>query len=75
MIAVSSKGQSFRALASYLAAGRTGEERDRVDWSSARNLPTDDPELAGVFMRATAAQNVRVERPVYHLVLSFDPHD
>lgn len=75
MIAVSSKGQSFRALATYLAAGRTGEERDRVEWSSARNLPTADPELAGVFMRATAAQNVRVERPVYHLVLSFDPND
>jgi hypothetical protein len=75
MIAVSSKGQSFRALARYLAAGRSGEERERVEWSAGRNLPTADPELASVFMRATAEQNVRVERPVYHLVLSFDPGD
>ena len=75
MIAVSSKGQSFRAIARYLAAGRSGEERERVEWSAGRNLPTADPELAGVFMRATAEQNVRVQRPVYHLVLSFDPGD
>ena len=75
MIAVSSKGRSFRALATYLATGRTGREHDRVAWSSARNLPTNEPELAGKIMRATAEQNVRVERPVYHLVLSFDPND
>src|SRR5574338_1231831 len=75
MIAVSSKGRSFRALAAYLATGRTGQEYDRVAWSSARNLPTNEPELAGKIMRATAEQNVRVERPVYHLVLSFDPND
>ena len=75
MIAVSSKGRSFRALAAYLATGRTGREHDRVAWSSARNLPTNEPELAGKIMRATAEQNVRVERPVYHLVLSFDPND
>ena len=75
MIAVSSSGKSFRALAAYLAAGRTGEERDRVAWSVARNLPTDQPELAATFMRATAAQSTKVEKPVYHLVLSFDPAD
>ena len=73
MIAVSSSGKSFRALAAYLAAGRTGEERERVAWSAARNLPTNDPELAAKFMRATAAQSNRVEKPVYHVVLSFDP--
>ena len=75
MIAVSSSGKSFRALASYLAAGRTGEERERVAWSTARNLPTNDPELASTFMRATAAQSSRVEKPVYHVVLSFDPSE
>lgn len=75
MIAVSSSGKSFRALANYLAAGRTGEERDRVAWSVARNLPTNDPELAATFMRATAAQSAKVEKPVYHVVLSFDPAD
>ena len=75
VIAVSSSGKSFRALAAYLAAGRTGEERDRVAWSTARNLPTNDPELAARFMRATAAQSAKVEKPVYHVVLSFDPTD
>jgi len=75
MIAVSSSGRSFRALAAYLATGRTGEEQDRVAWSAGRNLPTDDPELAAKFMRATAAQNDRVEKPVYHIALSFDPTD
>lgn len=75
MIAVSSSGRSFRALATYLAAGQTGEERDRVAWSAGRNLPTDDPEVAATFMRATAAQSDRVEKPVYHIALSFDPND
>jgi hypothetical protein len=75
MIAVSSSGRSFRALATYLAAGQSGEERDRVAWSAGRNLPTDDPELAATFMRATAAQSDRVEKPVYHVALSFDPND
>lgn len=75
MIAVSSSGKSFRALAWYLANGRTGGEQDRVAWSASRNLPTADPELAGTIMRATAAQSDRVVKPVYHLALSFDPAD
>ena len=75
MIAVSSKGQRFATLARYLVAGRSGEERNRVAWTTARNLPSDDPELAGKIMRATAEQSARVEQPVYHLVLSFDPSD
>lgn len=75
MIAVSSSGRSFRALAAYLASGRSGEERERVAWSVGRNLPTDDLELAAIFMRATAAQSNRVEKPVYHVALSFDPSD
>ena len=75
MIAVSSNGRSFRALASYLATGRTGEEQDRVGWTAGRNLPTDDPELAATFMRATAARSDRVEKPVYHIAISFDPGD
>jgi hypothetical protein len=75
MIAVSSSGKNFSALASYLTTGRTGEERGRIAWSASRNLPTDDPELAATFMRATAARSDRVEKPVYHIALSFDPGD
>ena len=75
MIGVSSSGRSFKALGRYLVEGRNREAEGRVAWSSARNLPTDDPELAAKIMRATAAQNVRTSQPVYHLVLSFDPRD
>ena len=72
---MSSSARRFGALAQYLARGRSGDEPERVAWSTSRNLPTDDPELAGKIMRATAAQNVRVKQPVYHLALSFDPGD
>lgn len=75
MIAVSSSGKSFRALAQYLISGRTGAEFDRVAWSGSRNLPTDDPELAAKIMRGTAAKSDRVEKPVYHIAISFDPGD
>ena len=72
---MSSSARNFGALAQYLAKGRSGDEPERVAWSASRNLPTDDPEIAGKIMRATAAQNVRVKQPVYHLALSFDPGD
>src|SRR5438105_4929856 len=75
MIAVSSSGRTFGAIARYLALGRSGEATDRVAWASARNLPTNDPELAGRFMRATAAQSLTIEKPVYHLAIAFDPRD
>jgi len=75
MIGVSSSNKSFRVLARYLVEGRTEEAEKRVAWIASRNLPTDDPELAAKIMRATAAQNVRVKEPVYHVALSFDPGD
>lgn len=77
MIAVSSSGRSFRALASYLATGRTGAESDRVAWSEGRNIPTDRPELAAEIMHHTAAgrSDERVRQPVYHVAISFDPQD
>lgn len=75
MIGVSSSNKSFRVLARYLAEERNAEEEKRVAWATSRNLPTDDPDLAARIMRATAAQNVRVKDPVYHLTLSFDPGD
>jgi hypothetical protein len=75
MIAVSSSSRSFAALGKYLVVGRDEVEEGRVAWTSARNLPTSEPELGAKIMRATAAQNVRVSQPVYHLALSFDPRD
>lgn len=75
MIAVSTHGRQFGGLVQYLLHGRSGEEHDRVAWVTAFNLPIDDPTLAAPAMQATAAQNYRVDQPVYHLVLSFDPGD
>jgi hypothetical protein len=75
VIAMSSSARNFGALAHYLATGRSGDHPERVAWSASRNLPTDDPEVAGKIMRATAAQNVRVKQSIYHLALSFDKND
>jgi len=75
VIATTSSGRRFAALARYLLRGRSGEETERVAWTAGRNLGLDDPELAAVLMQATADQNPRVEAPVYHLTVNFDPTD
>src|SRR5437879_13609050 len=75
MIAATSSGRRFAALARYLLHGRSGEETDRVAWTAGRNLGTDDPELAAMLMQAIADRNVRARSPVYHLTISFDPND
>ena len=69
------RGRGFGGLARYLELGRNGNDPDRVDWIEARNLPTNDPQTASLLMRATAAQSDRVQKPVYHIALSFDPDD
>jgi len=66
---------AFRSSAMYLAGRTKGLSPDRVDWMEARNLETEDPQAAAAVMDATAAQNVRCKKPVYHFVLSFDPKD
>jgi hypothetical protein len=75
VIDMSSGARTLGALARYLPSGRSGDHPERVAWSASRNLPTNDPELGSKIMRATAAQNVRVNQPVFHLALSFDPSD
>lgn len=75
MIASVSNGRKFGGLAEYLATGRTGQEVERVAWSVGRNLSTDDPVLAAKIMQAEAAHAVRVDKPVYHIALAFDPND
>jgi hypothetical protein len=75
LIAETSSGRRFAALARYLLHGRSGEESERVAWTAGRNLGTDDPELAALLMQGTADRNARVRSPVYHLTISFDPHD
>jgi len=75
VIATSSSGRRFYALARYLLHGRSGEETERVAWTAGRNLGTDDPEVAAALMQATANANLQVEAPVYHLTINFDPAD
>ena len=60
----------------YLEYGRSGQERDRVAWTASRNLfGTDEPELAGRIMEATADQSLRVQKPAYHVSIAFAPTD
>lgn len=68
-------GKGFLGLVRYLEHGEAGEHRDRVLWVESRNLPTEDPETAARLMAAHARESVRTQRPVYHLVISFDPGD
>jgi len=76
VIAKTSSGKSFGGLMRYLELGRSGREHDRVDWIASRNLcDIDDPEIAGRLMAATAEQSLRIQKPVYHLSIAFDPHD
>lgn len=74
-IAVTTKGRSFRALAAYVFREKNPAEQDGVAWVVTRNLPTDDPELAVTFMTGTAALSAKVEKPTYHIALSFAPDD
>lgn len=67
--------KNFLTLATYLVWGESGADPRRVAWTASRNLPTDDPALAAKFMRATAAQSARVERPAYHLMVGFGVRD
>jgi hypothetical protein len=75
VIGTTSSGRRFAVLARYLLRGRSGAETERVAWTAGRNLGLDDPELAAVLMQATADENPRVEVPVYHLTINFDPTD
>jgi hypothetical protein len=70
-----SQPKDFRSLAEYLP-GKGGKDRpERVAWKYARNLSTDEQELAAEIMEATAAQNTRCKNPAYHFMVSFDPKD
>ena len=64
-------GHDFGGLVSYLQNGsRDRPNPGRVEWSSTRNLDTDDPAEAAELMRYAASENPRVEEPVYHFGLS-----
>jgi hypothetical protein len=70
VIGNTTSGKSFHGLAQYLDG-----DRSRVEWTAARNLMTNDPQLAATIMRATADRSRFVGQPVYHLSISFAPED
>ena len=71
MIGAASTGASFRALGTYLV----GDE-GRVGWVETRNTLASDPRAVVAEMeRDVALSRSRVEKPVYHVALSFDPTD
>jgi hypothetical protein len=64
-------GHDFGGLVRYLQQGpRDHLNPDRVEWSSTRNLDTDNPAEAAELMRYAASENPKVEEPVYHFGLS-----
>lgn len=71
MVGKVSVGSSFSGLASYLTKG--GE--DRVAWTEPRYLIGTDPKQIAEEMQATASGSSRVQKPVYHLSISFDQAD
>ncbi len=75
MIAVSSRSDSFHRLSGYLTRGASRKDTSRVDWTSTRNLPTGNPNIASHLMTATADLSKRCKKPVYHLILSWDKSD
>src|SRR5260370_40201299 len=76
MIRVGGRGKRFDWLAAFLLGPERGAGGpDRVAWIAVRNLPSEDPELAAAFMRATAARNVLSRKPLYHLIVGFAPTD
>jgi hypothetical protein len=75
MICVFSTTRRFGPLIDYLLKGASRQDIGRVSWTAYHNLPFDDPALASTIMRATARENTRVEQPIAHLSVSFDPAD
>ena len=72
MIATGRAGKSFRALGAYLAE----KDESRVAWSETRGTIATDPRGAWAEMEADVADTEsRVEKPVYHVIISFDPGD
>ena len=71
MIGASSLGGSFRALGGYLVQ----KDEGRVGWVETRNLEGRDVDQVVAEMEDRASQSERVRRPVYHVVVAFDPDD
>lgn len=54
MISKITTGRSFKGSAAYLLHDKDADTRERVEWTHAENLPTNDPEKAWKVMAFTA---------------------
>ena len=75
MIGKARLGAGFAGLLAYLLHGPDGQQSERVAWRTVRNLVTEDERFLPAILQASAAQNPRVEKPVYHLSISFEPEE
>jgi hypothetical protein len=75
VLAYQRRYKDFTWLVGYLLGQERETGPERVEWTTTRNLPTSDPELAARVMRDTAAQNPSTKKPVYHIMLSAAPGD
>jgi hypothetical protein len=75
VLAYQRRYKDFTWLVDYLLGQERETGPERVEWTTTRNLPTSDPELAARVMRDTAGQNSWTKKPVYHIMLSAVPGD
>lgn len=76
MIGKSTLGKGFKGLGKYLQSGSTNSSPERVEWLTTRNLPQNiSITQAARLMQATANQNTRAQKPLYHLSISWDRND
>src|SRR5690606_19477304 len=70
------KGRSFKGIVRYLHHGRINDPKPhRVVWSEGRNIATTNDKAVPAIMAATAALSSGVQKPVYHLPISWPPDE
>lgn len=70
------KGRSFKGIVRYLHHGRINDPKPhRVVWSEGRNIATTNDKAVPAIMAATAALSSGVQKPVYHLPISWPPEE
>jgi len=70
------KGRSFKGIVRYLHHGRINDPKPhRVVWSEGRNIATTNDKAVPAIMAATAALSSGVQKPVYHVPISWPPEE
>ena len=75
LVKIAGASNDFAALARYLIHGKGAPSPDRVAWTVAHNLPTDDPLLAANYMAATAELSPRTRKAAYHAIIAWHANE